>query len=76
MDDPLAALNIDPARLDVAPLRVPPSVMSRARLAPPKPAPCSACGAPAIATRIVTLDDEPRWLDLCRVHLLAAAGRS
>ncbi|MFJ8827706.1 hypothetical protein ACIREE_38970 [Streptomyces sp. NPDC102467] len=76
MDDPLARLTIDPAELDAAPSGRPPSSVSRARLAPPHPVPCAKCGTRAVATRIVTFDDQPRWLDLCRTHLLAAAGRS
>jgi hypothetical protein len=76
MDDPLARLGIDPASLNVAPSGRPPSRLVRARLCPPDSVPCSVCGAMAVGTRIVWLDDEPRWLDLCRTHLLAAAGRA
>ncbi|WP_428956254.1 hypothetical protein [Streptomyces sp. cg35] len=75
MNDPLATLAIDPAGLDVAPSSCPPSRISRRRLAPPDSVPCSVCGVMAVATRIVTLDDEPRWLDLCRTHLLVATGK-
>ncbi|MFJ8828262.1 hypothetical protein ACIREE_41915 [Streptomyces sp. NPDC102467] len=76
MDDhPHIRLSIDPAELEAAPSRRPPSSISRERLAPPRSVPCSKCGTLSIATRIVTLDDTPRWLDLCRTHLLAAAGR-
>lgn len=75
MDDLLAALGVDPAGLNVAPSPRPPSRVSRARLAPPDSVPCSACGSMAVATRIVVADG-PRWLDLCRSHLIAAAGRT
>ncbi|MFJ9038029.1 hypothetical protein ACIRF8_15720 [Streptomyces sp. NPDC102406] len=76
MNDPLATLGVDPADLDMAPSGRPPTHLVRARLAPPSPAACTVCGDMAVATRIVMLDEEPRWLDLCRSHLLAATGWS
>lgn len=74
MHDPLAALGINPATLQPAPSARPRSSVWRARLTPPDPAPCSVCGAPAAATRIITLDDQPLYLDLCRDDMLHAAG--
>lgn len=75
MDDLLAVFGVDPAGLDVAPSPRPSSRVSRTRLAPPDSVPCSVCGSMAVATRIVMVDG-PRWLDLCRSHLIAAAGRT
>lgn len=74
MNDPLATLAVDPAELDPAPSLTPPTRVWRDRLTPPDPVPCSACGDPAVATRIVTVDDQPLYLDLCRDDMLRAAG--
>ncbi|WP_394436322.1 hypothetical protein [Streptomyces sp. SGAir0957] len=75
MHDPIAALGINPASLAAAPSGRPPSSLVRARLAPPHPVPCTVCGAMAVASRIVEVDDQPHWLDLCRDDLLRATGK-
>lgn len=75
--DVLAVQGVDPAALDAAPAAWPATRAARARLAPPDAVPCSACGAMAIATRIIDhIRTGPRWLDTCRTHLLVAHGKT
>ena len=68
----LALLGVDPNRLDQAPPGPPRTTSYQTRINPPTQRPCSACGEPAVATRIV---DVPglglRWHDSCRNCMLA-----
>lgn len=68
----LAALGIDPTRLDPAPDGPLRHSGYQARINPPTQAACSSCGAPAIATCRLTIPGlGRRWKDACRDCLLA-----
>ncbi|MGW5477726.1 hypothetical protein [Streptomyces sp. NPDC004008] len=69
----LAHLSIDPAQLQPAPAGPLRATGFQTRIHPgPSRRPCSACGQPAVATRIV---DVPglglRWHDSCRDCMIA-----
>ncbi|MDT0467107.1 MULTISPECIES: hypothetical protein [Streptomyces] len=69
----LAALGIDPARLDRA-LEGPGRHSGyQARITPPTRRPCSRCGAPAVATCRRTIPGlGRRWQDSCRDCMVAS----
>lgn len=70
----LAALGVDPADLEPGPDDVIRAPGWRDRVYPDSPTrkPCSACGVPAMSTRLVPLPGlGPRWIDACRTHMLA-----
>ncbi|MFF8432345.1 hypothetical protein ACF07Y_45960 [Streptomyces sp. NPDC016566] len=68
----LTALGIDPATLDPAPDGPLRYAGSRERIHPPGRHPCSACGAPAVATCRRTIPDLGlRWQDSCRDCMIA-----
>ncbi|MER5875417.1 hypothetical protein ABT119_05750 [Streptomyces sp. NPDC001910] len=67
--DLLLRLGVDPDTL--APAVDPRRGPDRVGL---NPVPCSTCGQPARFTRIVDLDQGPRWLDRCRSCFLATVG--
>lgn len=77
----LAYLGIDPAALDPGPDDLVHAPGWRERVPPsPTPKPCSACGLPAMTTRLLLLPGfGPRWVDECRDHMIAGwhhrAGR-
>lgn len=70
----LAHLGIDPVDLDPGPDDLTRAPGWRERVSPGSPTrrPCSACGAPAMSTRLVRLSGRgPRWIDACRDHMIA-----
>jgi len=70
----LAHLGINPDILESGPDDLVRAPGWRARVYPDSPdrKACSACGVPAMATRLVPLPDlGPRWIDYCRDHMIA-----
>lgn len=68
----LAHLGIDPAALEPGPDDLVQAPGWRERVYPDSPSrkPCSACGQPAMSTRLVPLPGlGPRWVDECRDHM-------
>lgn len=73
----LRILAVDPSRLDPSPQWSPWAGSDRIGLDGTPPKPCVACGAPAVATRVLdTPGHGRRWIDRCHVHFLATAQRS
>ena len=73
----LAHLGISPDILEPGPDDLVHTPGWRARVWPDSPTrkPCSACGAPAMATRLVPLPGlGPRWVDYCHGHMVADWG--
>ncbi|WP_060905262.1 hypothetical protein [Streptomyces scabiei] len=70
----LARLGIDPAVLEPAPVGPLRYSGYQSRIGPgPSHRSCSACGAPAVATRRIEVDGLLRWLDSCRDCMVAGA---
>lgn len=69
----LAHLGIDPAALQPAPAGPIRTTGYQARIHPgPLRRPCSACGEPAVATRVVDVQQlGRRWHDSCRDCMIA-----
>lgn len=70
----LSHFGVNPADLEPGPDDLVRAPGWRERVYPDSPTrrPCSACGVPAMSTRLVPLPGlGPRWIDYCRDHMIA-----
>lgn len=70
----LAHFGVNPADLEPGPADLVRAPGWRDRVYPDSPTRrlCSACGVPAMSTRLVPLPGlGPRWIDYCRDHMIA-----
>jgi hypothetical protein len=71
VDELLARHTVDPSHLAPGPPEATRRHVS-ARLREPIARPCTVCGNDYRTTQVVTFpEDGPRWVDLCREHMLA-----